>query len=193
MKKGVSIGALVLTSGLCAGCASSIEQLVDSSGTDLLNTSTVYTLTNLHPDEQRARLYAVNYQQSGLIPRCSEVRITQLNDEVMNFVALDRDKEYEYLYHDAAAEPFSDHLLRFFGSECDPSAVETLSETDQEGIRDGVAEPGMSRQGVIYAIGYPPRHVNPRLEADEWTYWSSRFDRFIVEFDDDGMVANIRD
>jgi hypothetical protein len=34
-----------------------------------------YTLVNLHPDENRARLYSVNYLQAGLIPLCSRVTI----------------------------------------------------------------------------------------------------------------------
>ena len=94
--------------------------------------------------------------------------------------------------HDAAAEPFNNHLLRFFGSACDPTVVEQLNEADQTGIRSGVASPGMTRQGVIYAIGYPPRHVNPSVESGNWTYWRHRFDRFIVEFDDEGIVTGIR-
>lgn len=51
----------------------------------------------------------------------------------------------------------------------------------------------MTRQGVIYAIGYPPRHVNPSLERGDWTYWESRFDRIIVEFDENGIVTGMRD
>jgi hypothetical protein len=164
-------------------------QLIDKEGVDLLKAQTVYTLTNLHPDEVRSRLYAVNFQQPGLIPRCTAIRISRLRRSVMNFVVLDRDREYEYLNHDAAAEPFNDHLLRFFGSRCEAADVEKLSETDRDGIRRGVALPGMTRQGVIFAIGYPPRHVNPSIEFGDWTYWRHRYDRFIVRFDQNDKVV----
>lgn len=184
--------AFVVTAA-CLWSVDAAAQLIDSAGVDLEEAETVYTLTNLHPDEERARLYAVNFLQPGLIPRCTEVRITRLRRNRMSFIVLERDKEYDYRNHDAAAEPFNDHLLRFFGSECDPADVGQLSDVDQEGIRQGSAQEGMTRQGVIYAIGYPPRHVNPSLERGDWTYWESRFDRIIVEFDENGIVTGMRD
>jgi hypothetical protein len=166
-------------------------QLVDDAGVDLLETETVYTLTNLHPDEVRTRLYAVNFQQPGLIPRCTAVRITKLRRSAMNFVVIERSREYEYLNHDAAAEPFNDHLLRFFGSKCDASDTRGLNEKDLDGIRRGIVQPGMTRRGVILAIGYPPRHVNPSIEFGDWTYWRHRYDRFIVRFNENDIVVGI--
>ena len=64
MKSVISGGALVLVlaAGVVVFAAEVDYPLVGASG--------VYTLVNLHPDEQRHRLYSVNYQQSGLIPRC---------------------------------------------------------------------------------------------------------------------------
>jgi hypothetical protein len=167
-----------------------IAQLVDAAGVDLLQAPTVYTLTNLHPDETERRLYAVNFQQPGLIPRCTAVRITRLRRSAMIFVVVDGNREYEYLNHDAAAEPFNDHLLRFFGSQCESDST-GLNDADVDGIRRGVALVGMTRKGVILAIGYPPRHVNPSIERGDWTYWRHRFDRFIVQFDDKGLVTGI--
>ena len=46
-------------------CAS--RSLIDANGANLTGASEVYTLVNLHPDEKRSVLYAVNYQQAGLI------------------------------------------------------------------------------------------------------------------------------
>ena len=57
------------------GCASGPTGVVDSSGVDLMSAPSVYTLVNLQPDEMRGRLYAVNYQQSGLIPAVRRVAI----------------------------------------------------------------------------------------------------------------------
>jgi hypothetical protein len=191
MTRLIPVAALILGAGTWA--TTSQAQLVDEHGVDLLAGGTAYLLTNLHPDEERARLYAVNYQQPGLLRRCTEVRLNRIRRDVLRFTVVERDREYEYINHEAAAEPFEDHLLHFFGSQCDPSVVEQMSEEDQEGIRAGRASPGMTRQGVIYALGYPPRHVNPSLEADEWTYWSNRFNRFVVWFDDEDIVERIVD
>ena len=184
---------LVLVAVLGTACAGSLPELRDDSGTNLLQASGVYTLVNLHPDEERARLYAVNFQQAGLIPMCSEVELLELTRKRLTFRGLKRDKVYYYFNHKAAAEPFERHLLRFFGRNCDVRQIRSLSKVDQAGIRAGEASPGMSKQGVIYALGYPPRHVNPDLNALQWTYWKSRFDRMIVVFDENGVVTEIRD
>jgi len=188
MKHGLIVALAVAMFG--AWSSPAFAQLVDRAGVNLVEAPTVYTLTNLHPDEVRRRLYAVNFQQPGLIPRCTAVRITRLRRSAMHFVVVEGNREYEYLNHDAAAEPFNDHLLRFFGSQC-PSDDTGLNEADLAGIRRGTVSPGMTRRGVILAIGYPPRHVNPSIEFGDWTYWRHRFDRFIVRFDEKDLVVGI--
>jgi hypothetical protein len=185
--------AAVIAALVGISCASGPSGVVDQSGIDLMQAPRVYTLVNLHPDEVRARLYAVNYQQSGLIPRCTEVDLIEIDGESLLFRVPETSREYHYYYHKAASEPFDQHLLKYFGSSCNPGDVRSLSDTDQAGIREGKASAGMTKQGVLYAIGYPPPHVTPDLEAKEWTYWKNRFDRMIVVFDDEGRVVEIRD
>jgi len=153
----------------------------------------VYTLVNLHPDEVHARLYAVNYQQTGLIPVCTEVKLLKLTRKQLVFRVIKSNKEYHYLNHQAAAEPFDRHLARFFGSNCDSNEIRSLSEVDQAGIQKGSASIGMSKQSVMYALGYPPRHVTPDLDALRWTYWKNRFIRMTVTFDEAGIATEVRD
>jgi hypothetical protein len=185
---------LVVLSLLLAACAATLPELRDEAGTDLLQAPHVYTLVNLHPDEQHARLYAVNYQQLGLIPLCTEVELLELTTEQLTFRVIKRNKQYYYFNHEAAAaEPFDRHLVRFFGSNCDVNQTRSLSEVDQAGIRKGSVSTGMSKQGVIYALGYPPRHVTPDLDAAQWIYWKNRFSRMIVMFDEAGIVIDVRD
>ncbi len=190
----ISIKTLTLILAAVSAYNNASAQLIDESGTDLMEASRVYTLVNLHPDEERSRLYAVNYLQPGLIPRCAEVEPLRLRRSSFRFRVVSRDKEYEYRYHDAATEPFAAHLIRFFGQECNPEDIERLSELDQEGIRRGIASPGMTKQGIIYALGHPPRHVNPDpLDSLTWTYWESRFDRIVISSSDAGIVTSILD
>jgi len=49
---------------------------------------------------------------------------------------------------------------------------------------------GMSKEGVVFAIGYPPPHETPRLEGDQWRYWKRRFDSILVHFEN-GRVTRI--
>jgi hypothetical protein len=176
---------LALLALACAGSGTphAFDALVGSPG--------VVTLVNLHPDEGRARLFAVNYQQDGLIPLCSPVVLLERDDEKLVFDVTATGRRYEYYFHKAAAEPFPDHLARHFGTSC-PDARETLTGTDLEGVERGVALVGMSKEAVVLAIGYPPRHVTPSLDADRWVYWTNRFNRIAISFSD-GQVRAIRE
>ena len=71
-------------------------------------------------------------------------------------------------------------------------AVDHLSEIDRKGIRAGKVYPGMSKDGVRIALGYPAAHRTPSLDADTWTYWHNRHRRVLVYFDENGKVSRIR-
>ena len=184
---------LVLAVFILTSCASALPELLDESGNNLLGASGVYTLVNLHPDEARSRLYAANFLQRGLIPMCSEVELVELTRKRLIFRVLKRDKQYFYLNHKGAGEPFERHLLRYFGQSCNSKIVQGLSEADRTGIKKGRVSRGMTKSGVIYAIGYPPKHVTPDLDVYEWTYWKNRFNRMVVIFDETGVVTGVRD
>ncbi len=154
---------------------------------DLIGREGVVTLTNLHPDEVKSRLYATNYQQIGLIPVCSHVMLLALTTKSLRFRDEATGRTYEYLNHDAAGEPFPDHLTRYFGTEC-PGAVASLGEIDKRGVTLGKAIAGMSKQGVVFAMGYPPPHVTHSLDSNRWIYWVGRFQKEAVVFDDGGRV-----
>lgn len=155
----------------------------------LVGASDVYTLVNLHPDEQRHRLYSVNYQQSGLIPRCSKVKIESVSKRKMTFRLLDGDREYDYVFHDTLRDPIPKHLDKVFGKKCDRN-LEGMSEEDRRGIRAGSVLPGMTKRGVTLAIGYPPEHGTPSLDSDIWTYWKNRFAKMTVSFTN-GKVTGV--
>ena len=63
---------------------------------------------------------------------------------------------------------------------------------NQDGIARGKALPGMTKDAIVLAIGYPQEHGAPGLAADVWTYWKSRTRTFAVEFVD-GKVARIKE
>jgi hypothetical protein len=163
------------------------------------------TLTNLHPDAERNWLSAGNYQRIGLIPVCSPVTLLELSSghlevgyqprnrpsrmpEHLRFREEATGKVYEYFSRSDTSEPFQDHLARYFGDEC-PEALQSLSEIDRRGVAVGNPLVGMSKQGVIFAMGYPPLEATPSLDSNRWIYWLRRFDREAVVFDDTGHVT----
>ena len=150
----------------------------------------VVTLVNLHPDEKNRRLYSVNYQLDGLMPLCTKVRITAVTHKAMTFELADGGQKYEYIFHDTLREDIPKHLDRFFGKTCPRKKADALGSVDRQGIKEGRALSGMTRAGVIFAIGYPPEHATPSLDPSVWKYWRNRFGTRLIHFEG-GKVARI--
>jgi eukaryotic-like serine/threonine-protein kinase len=146
-----------------------------------------YTLVNLHP--RGDSISTVNYQFEGLLPLCTRVRIDARSRSQLRFTVLPGGQRYEYTYHRSAGS-FDTEIARVFGTTCNRGRVRELSAVDQQGIRAGRALPGMTKEGVILAIGYPPPHRTPSLQGDAWRYWVSRSATVVVQFKD-GRVARI--
>jgi hypothetical protein len=51
--------------------------------------------------------------------------------------------------------------------------------------------PGMSREQVLMAVGYPISSENPNLDSKVWRYWLSSFAEFQVIFGGDDRVKEI--
>ncbi len=150
----------------------------------------VVTLVNLHPDEQRSKIYSSNYLQDGLIPRCTPVSIDAANDKLVKFTANGKQYVYEF-QRKLMVESVDEHLDKIFGTQCADQDLANFSDVDKKGIAEGQVYEGMSRQAVIYAIGYPPAHETPKLDSDQWKYWKNRFNTIIVHFEGD-KVASIQ-
>jgi len=181
---------LILSVIMLASCAATPEEQEFDA---MLAAPHVYTLTNLHPHDRSSVLYTMNYQMDGLIPVCTEVKLLQRSYGYLQFKALSSGRVYTYQEHSSPGEDFINHISKYFGTECDKEKIKQLSEIDKQGIFEGKALVGMSRQGVLYAIGYPPPRRTPYLDTNRWLYWKNRVNRFYVEFDHAGTVINIRD
>ena len=183
MKRSIILMLVVLF----AGCANleSIEKLEAYPE--------LYTLHNLHPDMKNNRLYTVNYQQQNLlIPVCTKVRLTDYGKKRVTFVAEPDNRQYHYFYYKRVREPLVEHIPGVFGPECPKKEIAALSEIDRKGIKKGVALPGMTKQGVLYAMGKPPIHMTPSTQSQNWMYWANRWKRFVVVFDENDLVERIQ-
>jgi hypothetical protein len=74
----------------------------------------------------------------------------------------------------------------------DATDLAEFSSEQRRRIMAGGFEPGMTKEEVILAIGYPPKHRTPSLESNEWRYWQSRFDTVILYFKD-GVLDHVQD
>ena len=153
----------------------------------------VQTLANLHPDMQRHVLFTLNYQQDGLIPVCSDVTIIKSGKKELTFEF--QGQEFEIVYEGftkKAGVPFQKAVeTLYLGKTCDKAKLQSLSKIDKEGIRTGQPKAGMTRDGVLFAMGRPPIHANQDLGLSTWHYWRNRYGKRLINFGDDGKVSTI--
>ncbi len=178
---------------LASACAAPLASAKDPPG-GLKVGDKMVALANLHPDMQRHLLYTLNYQLPGLIPVCAEVTVTEIHAKKLAFNYNGQVYELEYdSFTKNANISFQDAVKGiFFGASCDKAKMESLGKIDHDGIRTGTPHVGMTREGILFAMGRPPFHANPDLTSDTWMYWRNRFGKLAVEFGPDGKVSAIR-
>ncbi len=150
-----------------------------------------FLMTNLHADARR-RLSSINYSSprgGTLLPICTPVTLERIQGRVITFRADTTGLRYQYVLHRSTRVPVEEHVQRYFGTQC-PN-IQAMSPEDQAGIQNGQVYQGMTKQGVIMAIGYPPEHATPTLQGDVWKYWATNSNRFEVYFTN-GIVSGIR-
>ena len=73
-----------------------------------------------------------------------------------------------------------------------PIDYEGLNAQDQEGIKAGKAMVGMTKQGVMVALGYPATSKTPSTDLNAWVYSKDRFNTLTVNFGPDGVVESLQ-
>lgn len=61
----------------------------------------------------------------------------------------------------------------------------------REAIDAGRIALGMTKEQVIVAVGYPPAHATPSMDAPRWKYWFDTHGTYEVVWDDAGRVTNV--
>ena len=69
--------------------------------------------------------------------------------------------------------------------------LDKFSPDEQNNIMAGIVAVGMSKDAVIKALGYPPKHKTPSLDGNQWRYWKNRYGTMLVTFAD-GRVSDIK-
>lgn len=154
---------------------------------------TLVLVSNLHYEPGRNELYTLNYQLPGMFEMCKEATVIKKKKKriVVSIDSVEYTMDYDK-HSKKAGVSFEELLGNFFGTECDSDKAAALSEIDRKGIRNGLPYVGMSKQGILYAMGRPPKHATPDLDGNMWMYWVNRFKRKAIHFDDNGLVERIR-
>ena len=165
----------------------------------LASAEDMYLKYNIHTQVDRANVlkgsYA-NYTNPGgghlIIPAGTKINISKKSRRGFYFTHDISSQEAFVEFHEPRMGMSVDAYIDLLTS-ASPVNLAKFSATDQKGIKEGRAAVGMTREGVMTALGYPAAHRTPDLDASRWIYWQNRFRTLAVDFGADGKVSSITD
>ncbi len=129
-------------------------------------------------------------EEHGILPPNTELRISRWRGGFLLTVTEDRKQIFfQYNARNMNGLGLADYFKLILSKE--KVTYEDLSAKDKEGIKAGKALPGMTKQGVKIALGYPALHKTPSLDLNRWVYWQNMFRSMAVNFKD-GKVASVK-
>lgn len=158
-----------------------------------------YTKYNIHAQQSRRDVKAsyAGYVDSGhghfFIPAGSRVTFPGQGHRWRNgfwFTVADTGQKVFFEFHQGRMGMTEQEYIELITSKT-PVSLDHFSEQDRRGINAGTVYTGMTKEGVLTALGYPARHQTPSLESGTWTYWRNRFLTMGVVFDGSGHVISI--
>ena len=165
-----------------------------------------YTCCNIH--YEKPEINDANYQKGTLIPFGTPVRILEVRKNAVKFQPQGHPPIVLQLRYAKDTISMDQYLQRMFprddprlklrtpaatapaprgkkGAKAAPARESRADETTRKDIENGIVDVGMTKDQVIMALGYPPAHRTPSLDAPMWTYWANRWATFEVYFDGD--------
>ncbi|MBN1627084.1 MAG: hypothetical protein JW944_11215 [Deltaproteobacteria bacterium] len=135
-------------------------------------------------------MWAINYKTGIMIPAGTEVSSIMVKESQIYFVTVDDKRRYTVNFN-AKFHPGkrpTDYARMMFSEKDFLELTKGMSQTDIDGINEGLIMVGMTKKAVIVAYGYPPEHKTPDLNGNVWRYWLNRFSSTEINFDDDGKT-----
>lgn len=158
----------------------------------------VYNKYNIHTQMKGPNVYKAsyaNYTNPGgghvIFPAGTLMTVDDVDSDLITFL-LQNDRKISFEFHKSRMGMSAEKYLELITSP-EPVSLDGFSELDRGGIKEGKALVGMTKNGVLTALGYPAAHRTPSLESGSWVYWTNRFGTIRIDFDDNGKVARIVD
>jgi len=156
----------------------------------------IYTAYNIW-FEKPERIWSINYKKGAIIPAGTQVRdveiiTTNRRQKAIIFTTVKEKKAFSIFwikkYHPGKTiQQFEESL--FTTKKFDDLTLE-MSKGEIAAIKRGEIVKGMNKKAVLVCYGPPPEHATFRQEHNVWTYWTSKFIRKKVFFDDDSRVSS---
>jgi len=183
MRRGSAGAVLVVAVGFASACQSPAPP-------HPLTHQSRYLCCNLH--YEHPKINDANYQVGAVVPFGTRVEILAVSRGSVEFRP-DGHPAITLVYkYGAKSLPFDQYLDRLFVSQDPRAKLKKVSAKTVQLLQEGAVAPGMTRDQVLMAVGYPPAHQTPSLEVPSWRYWKNRWVQFVVFFDGD-KVARLQD
>ncbi len=152
-----------------------------------------YTTANMWHEHDKNFL-STNFHLGYMIPAGTKVKILRYGGGKIRFKIEADEKRYTYIHARKHSRIKLKELFnRYFSEEnvmAPGGAFSKFTKEEQKNVKEGIIVPGMSKDAVLMAYGYPPTHKTRNLSNNVWTYWESRGGRIVVYFKDD-VVSEI--
>ncbi len=161
-----------------------------SLSSDELNTSvkvdSIY-YTQVSMMYEKGRHKTTNYRRGKLLPINTPVKLIDISRKHIKVEI--QPAGYRFIVVNVVKHTGDDTSQAFeklFG--LDKVNLNGLTALEKKNVLAGKVDTGMRKKAVLAAIGHPPNIRTPSLDDDQWTYWSSRYNKFIVHFSNDRVV-----
>lgn len=171
---------------MLAGCASMPGQAT-SSGVAAPSQLSGYTCCNLHYENDW--ISDANWSSMPMIPAGASIKVI---DYARYRVNVEIDGRKMRLGLDYGRQQPLEAWARKVVVQDDPRRkIAGWPAPVRDAVRAGKIAIGMSQEQVLVAIGYPPMHQTPSLDAQQWKYWHTGFGSYLVVWDGVGRVKDV--
>jgi hypothetical protein len=138
-----------------------------------------------------SKISDINYAEQGtrMIAAGTPLRITGYD---RRWVSVDLAGTSQRIMNDYSRDlapiPFAQ---RYVVSEDPKQKMAAYPQKTREAIQASKVIPGMTREQVAMAMGYPVTSENPDLNAPVWRFWLDSWTEFQVAFDASGAVKAV--
>lgn len=184
IRKSIRLTLLGLAAILLGACNKDIKS--NPTAASVPPAQVYYTQFSLFQEKNNFR--TTNYRKGSLIPINTPVALMSIDSDQAVLKLVDSGQP---LIIENVPKFTKDEMAVAFTKIAGTTKVDLsrFTPAERDAIMLGQVKNGMSKKAVIAAIGYPPQHVTPSLDVNDWTYWSNLFNRFVVHFKNDKVES----
>lgn len=150
----------------------------------------VYTSYNLWY-EKPDHMYSTGFHVGRMIPAGTQVTNVRIQRGYILFNTAPDGMSYkmEFVQKHHPGASINQFTARLFTPRSLGELTEGFNENEMTAVKQGMLRPGMRKNAVLVAYGYPPEILTSSLQSGVWLYQKNRFQKNQVQFGEDGNLS----